>query len=249
MNANPHMSRLSGTAMVLAAGEGRRMRPLTLTKPKPLQQVGGRTMLDLALDKLKECGIGRVVVNAHYLADQIAAHVAARWDMEIILSREDELLDTGGGVKNALPHLGDKPFFVLNADLPWMDGGEPSLSAMARIWDAARMDVLLLMMQTRKARGFGPDGDYVLSAEGRARRKNVLPPRPFVMLSAQILKPEMVAAEPARVFSNSVLWDRAEAAGRLQGLEHQGTCYHVGTPEDLVAANDLLARGVGWAVP
>ena len=240
--------RLSPTAMVLAAGLGTRMRPLTLEKPKPLFEVGGRTMLDVALDRLLAFGIRRAVVNAHYLADQIETHMAARKDMEIIISREDELLDTGGGVKKALPHFDGLPFFALNADLPWMDEGEPSLSRMAAAWNPDAMDALLLLMPTKKAYGFGTDGDFMLDADGKVRRKNIQPPRSHVMLSAQILKPESFAKRSEKTFSNNLVWNEAEEKGRLYGVEHHGTCYHVGTPEDWKRANELLASGKGWKV-
>lgn len=241
------MFRLSSTAMVLAAGQGMRMRPLTLTKPKPLFEVGGRTMLDLALDRLLAFGIRRAVVNTYYLGEQIAVHLSARHDMDIIISHETELLDTGGGIKKALPHFDGLPFFALNADLPWMDGDEPSLLRMANRWNADRMDALLLVMPTDKARGFGADGDFVMSADGRLHRKNTLPPRPHVMLSAQILKPESFARSET-IFSNNIIWNEAEAKDKLYGVEHSGTCYHVGTPEDWQRANELLASGAGWAV-
>ncbi len=240
------MKGISNTAMVLAAGLGTRMRPLTLQKPKPLFEVGGRTMLDHALDKLVAVGIGCVVVNTFYLPEQIEAHLAARRDIEIIISRETELLDTGGGIKNALHHFGDRPFFALNADLPWMDGDQPSLSRMADIWDATKMDGLLLLMPTNKARGFAATGDFAMDKDGRVWRKDLPPPRPYVWISAQILKPELFAGEPEKKFSNNKIWDKAEAQNRLYGIEHNGTCYHVGTPQDLDKANALLASGQGW---
>ena len=240
---------LSPTAMVLAAGHGMRMRPLTLTKPKPLHEVGGRTMLDLALDRLLAFGIRRAIVNTHHLAEQIAAHCTKRTDMEIVISHEAELLDTGGGIKNVLPEFGDLPFFALNADLPWMDGAEPSLARMAKAWNPAAMDALLLVMPTKKARGFESKGDFILEHDGKIRRKDVPPPRPYVMLSAQILKPESFVGRTEKFFSNNLIWNEAESKGRLYGVEHKGTCYHVGTPEDWKCANELLASGAGWAVP
>jgi MurNAc alpha-1-phosphate uridylyltransferase len=242
------MPQFSSTAMVLAAGFGMRMRPLTLTRPKPLLEVGGRTMLDLALDRLVAFGIRRAVVNAHYLAEQIEAHLASRKDIEIILSHETEILDTGGGIKKVLPQFDGLPFFALNADLPWMDGAEPSLSRMASTWNPATMDALLLLMKTGKARGFESKGDYMLAADGRAYRQNTEPPRPYVMLSAQILKPESFAHRSERVFSNNLIWNEAESQSRLYGIEHHGTCFHVGTPEDWRSANELLASGQGWGV-
>ncbi len=243
------MQKLSPAAMVLAAGLGTRMRPMTLTKPKPLQIVGCKTMLDHALDKLVGAGIKRAVVNTHYLAEQIEEHLRARRDIEIIISREDRLLDTGGGVAKALPYFEGKPFFALNADLPWMDGATPSLVRMRDFWDTHKMDALLLLMRAEKARGFeGNAGGFVMEKDGRIGRKNMPPPRPYVMISAQILKPELFANPPAPIFSNNYAWDLAEANNRLYGLEHDGTCYHVGTPEDWRIANELLASGKGWGV-
>ncbi len=242
------MPRLSTTAMVLAAGLGMRMRPLTLTKPKPLLEVGGRTMLDLALDRLVAFGIRRAVVNAFYLAEQIESHVRSRRDLEIIISREDELLDTGGGIKKALPYFNNQPFFALNADLPWIDGTEPSLSRMSAAWNGDTTDALLLVMKTEEARGFDAKGDFAMTVDGRLRRKDVPQPRPYVMLSAQILKPESFVKRPEKIFSNNLIWNEAEDKQRLFGIKHTGTCYHVGTPQDWQKANGLLANGQGWAV-
>jgi MurNAc alpha-1-phosphate uridylyltransferase len=243
------MTRLfSPTAMVLAAGLGTRMRPMTLAKPKPLQIVGDRTMLDHALDKLVKAGFRRAVVNTHYLAEQIETHLQSRTDIGIIISREETLLDTGGGIAKALPHFEGQPFFALNADLPWIDGQEPSLTRMMRQWNPDSMDSLLLLMPTGKARGFHATGDFMMNKDGRVWRKNAPPPRPYVWISAQILKPELFANPPAAVFSNNHIWNDAEARERLYGIEHDGTCYHVGTPEDWHTANELLASGKGWAV-
>jgi len=279
---------LSDTAMVLAAGLGTRMRPLTLEKPKPLFEVGGRSMLDHALDRLLAAGIRRAVVNVFYLPDQIENHLEKRSDMEIIISRESELLDTGGGIKNALRHFGGKPFFALNADLPWMDAAPPhpdpfppaggegekrkslarvagegrgpslapasggkgeggSLERMKDAWNPGKMDVLLLLMERQKARGFGPNGDFMMESDGRVWRKGAAV-KPYVMLSAQILKPELFAPISEKIFSNNKIWDRAEEEKKLYGVAHEGSCYHVGTPEDLADANDLLASGQGWGV-
>lgn len=243
------MNSISSTAMVLAAGLGTRMRPMTLTTPKPLQSVGGRTMLDHALDKLVAVGIKRAVVNTFYLAEQIEGHLAQRRDIEIIISRETELLDTGGGIAKALPYFEGLPFFSLNSDLPWIDGAEPSLSRMAQKWDSAVMDALLLVMRTEKARGFdAAKGDFAMESDGRIWRKNLEPPRPYVCIGAQILKPELFVSPPAMAFSNNVVWDKAEEEGRLYGLEHDGTCYHVGTAEDWKQANELLESSKGWGV-
>ena len=240
------MTKLSDTAMVLAAGLGTRMRPLTLTKPKPLQVVGGKTMLDHALDRLVEVGVRRAVVNTHYLAGQIHDHLATRRDLQIIISHEPDLLDTGGGIKNALGHFEGKPFYVLNADLPWMDAVPPSLQRMQDFWDAGRMDVLLLLMETRRARGFSPDGDFMMEPDGRVWRVNVPKPRPYVLISAQITKPELYQPISEKAFSNNKIWNDVELKQKLYGVVHKGSCYHVGTPEDLEHANALLASGQGW---
>lgn len=242
MNIPDSVNQLSDTAMVLAAGMGSRLRPLTLTKPKPLFEVGGRTMLDHALDKLKAAGIQRVVVNAYYLADQIAAHLVKRHDLKIILSLENELLDTGGGIKKARHHFDDKPFFALNADLPWLDGPRPSLQHMAEAWNSERMDALLLMMPTKHARGFAAKGDFVMEKDGRLWRKNAPEPRPYVWISAQIVRPQLYDNVTDKVFSNNRIFDAAEARSRLYGLEHDGACFHVGTPVDLAEANRLFPR-------
>lgn len=237
---------LSDTAMVLAAGMGTRMRPLTLQRPKPLLTIRGRTMLDLAIDHLVASGIQRVIVNCFYLGEQIETHMAARRDVEIITIRETELLDTGGGVKNALPYFGDLPFFSLNADLPWIEGAEPTLARLAQFWDASRMDAALLMMPTTKACGFGTKGDFNLAQDGRLSRHDALPPYSHVWIAAQILKPENYTNIPDRVFSNNRIWDEAEKRGRLYGLEHNGSCYHVDTPEKWEDANARLTDGRGW---
>jgi N-acetyl-alpha-D-muramate 1-phosphate uridylyltransferase len=241
--------KLSTTAMILAAGFGVRMRPLTLAKPKPLLKIGGRAMLDLALDKLKAVGIERAVINTHYLPEQIENHLAARCDMEILISRETEILDTGGGIKNARHYFGDQPFFALNADLPWLDGKTPSLIRMMKAWNPEIMDQLLLVMLTNKARGFAGKGDFMMESDGRLWRKNAPTPRPQTFISAQIMKPQLLDEVPEKVFSNNKIFDLAESRNKLFGLVHEGACYHCGTPEDLAEANRLLETGQGWAVP
>lgn len=240
------MNKISETAMVLAAGLGTRMRPLTIRKPKPLYEVGGRTMLDHALDKLVAAGIKRAVVNTFYLAEQIEAHLAKRDDIQILISREKELMDTGGGIKKALPYFEGKPFFALNADLPWLDGAVPSLRRMAEAWDPLRMDVLLLLMASERARGFRGEGDFMMGPDGRVWRKDAPKPRPYVLISAQILKPGLFASIDKNIFSNNEIWNDAELKQKLYGIAHDGTCYHVGTPEDWEKANALLASGQGW---
>lgn len=239
------------TAMVLAAGLGMRMRPLTLDTPKPLLAVGGRTMLDAVLDRLVAVGVRRAVINLHYLGDKIRAHLKNRNDIEIIFMQEDALLDTGGGIKNALPHLGADPIFVVNSDLPWMDGPQPALTRLAEKYNPDKMDALLLLMRLAKARGFGgAKGDFYMEDNGEGfgplDRLDMPPPRPYVFISAQIIKPGLFVKFPDTVFSTNLVWDEAEIKGRLFGLVHNGTCFHVGTPPDLLLANQLLENGQGW---
>lgn len=244
------------SAMVLAAGLGSRMRPLSLATPKPLLKVGGTTMLDYALDDLAEAGVQQAVINTFYLAEQITRHVASRTTPQILLSPETMLLETGGGIKQALPLLGSDPIFVLNADLPRRDAGEPALRRLAAHFDPAMMDVLLLVMPLQQACGFTKAaGDFFMEngegmgdGEGAKKllRHNMPPPRPYVYIAAHMVRPQCYHGITETVFSNNRIWDEAEARGRLYGLRHHGTCYHVGTPEDLADANRRLESGQGW---
>jgi MurNAc alpha-1-phosphate uridylyltransferase len=227
-------------AVVLAAGLGLRMRPLTATRPKPLIEVAGRAMLDWALDHLVEAGVREAVVNAHYLADQIGAHVARRVQPRISLSREDVLLDTGGGIAKALPKLGTGPFFTLNADVVWRNGALSALARMVSAWDDARMDVLLLLHPTVRAVGYDGDGDYLLDRFGIAQRRREREIAPFVFTGVQLVHPRLFAGAPSGVFSMNVLFDRAEAAGRLHAIAHDGDWFHVGTPAALAEVEDLI---------
>jgi MurNAc alpha-1-phosphate uridylyltransferase len=233
-------------AMVLAAGLGKRMRPLTDTTPKPLLAVAGRTLLDRALDRLADAKVERAVVNVHYLGEQIETHLKARKSPPIVISREDVLLETGGGVTKALPQLGDAPFFVVNADILWLDGSTPALRRLAQAWDDGRMDALLLMQSTATARGYEGRGDYFLDAKGQLRRRRGGEVAPYVFAALQILHPRLFKDAPSGAFSLNVLYDKAQAAGRLWGLLHDGMWFHVGTPEDL-AATDVEFGGTGRA--
>jgi len=235
------------TAMVLAAGLGTRMRPLTEATPKPLLHINGRAMLDLAIDHLIKVGVTRVVVNAHHLADQIKAHLEARKDIETVLSFEERVLDTGGGVKKARHYFGEKPFILLGGDMPCFDEKEPTLKTLIDAWDPEIMDELMLLYPTKRAKGFDTTkGDFMRSPDSRLWRQGAPYPRTHVWLSAQIVKPFLYDEVDREIFSNNILFDRCEATGRLYGVEHKGTCYHVGTPDDLAQANCLLDDGVGW---
>lgn len=220
-------------AMVLAAGLGVRMRPITDTLPKPLVQVAGETMLDRALDKLAAAGVERAVVNTHYLADQIADHVKGRETPKITLSHEADVLETGGGVVKALPDLGDGPFFVVNSDSIWDDGPIPALSRLAATWDDAAMDALLLVHPTVSAVGYHGSGDFFLDLSGRLARRREQQIAPFLFTGLQILHPRLFAGIEPGKFSLNRVYDKALEAGRLYGLRHDGAWYHVGTPEAL----------------
>jgi MurNAc alpha-1-phosphate uridylyltransferase len=238
-------------AMVLAAGLGLRMRPVTLETPKPLIAVGGQSMLDHALDRLDDAGVEQAVVNTHWLGDKIAAHLAARRrGPKTIVSHETELLETAGGIVQALPHLGDAPFFVVNSDIVWLDGPTPALTRMARLWDPDRMDVLLLLMPTVWAVGYEGPGDYHLDPMGRCRLRKANELAPFIAAGVSIAKPELYRDLPPGKRGNLEIWKRAEAEGRLFGLRHDGAWYHVGTPDAIAEVDDQLqAPAVRWAEP
>jgi N-acetyl-alpha-D-muramate 1-phosphate uridylyltransferase len=230
-------------AMVLAAGKGLRLRPITLSRPKPLVEVGGQTMLDGVLDRLAEAGVAEAVVNAHYLGQMIESHLQGRTRPRIHLSHEEALLETGGGVKKALPLLGEEPFFVINGDILWRDGKVPALRRLAEAWDGARMDALLLLQPTATAVGYEGLGDFVMDQLGRLRRREEGEVAPFLFAGLQILSPGLFAGTPDGPFSLNLIYDRALAAGRLYGLRHDGAWYHVGTPEDLQRVEAALAPG------
>jgi len=236
------MSARPRRAMVLAAGLGLRMRPLTETLPKPLVALAGRSLLDRALDALAAAGVADAVVNTHYLPHLIAAHVAGRAAPRIALSPEDALLETGGGVKRALGLLGSGPFFVVNADIAWADGPRPALARLAAAWDDAAMDALLLVQPVARAPGYDGAGDFTLDEGGRLARRNG-PTAPFVFTGVQMLHPRLFAAAPEGAFSLNLLYDAARGNGRLFGLVHDAAWYHVGTPAALAEAERLIAAG------
>jgi MurNAc alpha-1-phosphate uridylyltransferase len=227
-------------AMVLAAGLGTRMRPLTDDKPKPMVELAGRTLLDRALDSLFASGVRQAVVNTHYKADVIHRHLQGRDD--IVISHEEERLETGGGVARALPHFGDAPFFVVNSDAVWLDGDVSAVSRLAVAWDAAAMDVLLLLQPVGAATGYEGAGDYHRASDGRLTRREKDGTAPFLFAGVQILHPRLFRDAPAGAFSLNILYDRAQVAGRLFGLEHDSDWFHVGTPEELARTEEILAR-------
>jgi MurNAc alpha-1-phosphate uridylyltransferase len=230
------------TAMILAAGLGKRMRPLTDTTPKPLITVGGRALLDHAIDRLRAVGVERIVVNAHYKKEMIAAHLAARGEPGIEISEEPQLLETGGGVLKALPRLGET-FFVVNSDILWLDGLVPALERLARAFRDESMDALLLLQRTTTAVGYDGIGDYFLGTLGQVRRRGEREIAPHLFAGVQLLHRRLFDGERLEPFSLNRLYDRAEAAGRLAGILHDGEWYHVGTPEGLAATEDRLSAG------
>ncbi len=232
-------------AMVLAAGLGKRMRPLTDTLPKPLVPVAGRALIDYVLDKLADAGVTQAVVNVHHRADQIEAHVNGRTRPRIVISDErGELLDTGGGVVKALPHLGTAPFFHMNSDTLWIEGVTPNLLRLAAQFDAARMDILLLLASTTASIGYDGRGDFNMAPDGRLSRRPEREIAPFVYAGAAILSPAIFADAPKGAFSLNRLFDRAAEAGRLQGLRLDGTWMHVGTLEAIKAAEAAILESV-----
>lgn len=233
-------------AMVLAAGLGQRMRPITDTLPKPLVAIAGRTMLDHALDRLADAGVERAVVNVHHLAGQIEAHLAARTRPAITISDERGLLlETGGGVRKALPLLGEAPFFHVNSDSLWSEAGTGNLLAMAGAWRPDAMDILLLLAAREDAVGFDGAGDFTRDAEGRLARRGAAAGAPWVYAGVAIMKPALFADTPEGPFSLNLLFDRAIAAGRLFGHALVGRWLHVGTPDAIAPAEAAFAAAGG----
>jgi MurNAc alpha-1-phosphate uridylyltransferase len=227
--------------MVLAAGNGIRMRPLTDRTPKPLITVGGKPLLDNVLDRLAAAGVETAVVNVHHLADQIERHVAGRRAPRIVISDERaNLLDTGGGVVKALPSLGAAPFYHLNSDTIWIDGVKSNLVRLAESFDPAKMDALLLLAATSSSVGYGGRGDFAMAPDGRLRRRTEREVAPFVYAGVAILSPALFAGAPSGPFSLNLLFDRAIAAGRFYGLRLEGVWMHVGTPEAIAAAEAAI---------
>ena len=228
-------------AMVLAAGIGMRMRPLTDRMPKPLVRVGDRALIDYVLDRLADAGVERAVVNVHHFADQIERHLDGRRRPPVIISDErEQLLDTGGGIVKSLPTLGDDPFFLVNADTIWIEGVRPNLERLAAPFDPAVMDVLLLLAPTAASIGYEGRGDFTLAADGRLRRRGEREIAPFVYAGAGILAPALFDNAPAAPFSVTRLFDLAEAQGRLYGLRLEGLWMHVGTPAAIAEAEAAI---------
>jgi len=224
--------------MVLAAGLGQRMRPLTNDKPKALVVLQGQTLLDRALVKCREAGADTLVVNTHYKGEMIVRHVRGMKDVTHL--EEDDLLETGGGVANALPLLGAHAFFVVNCDSVWTDSRRPALQRMTENWRDTEMDALLLLQPADRAIGYDGDGDFSIDADGRLSRRGEDPHAPLVFMGVQLLHPRLFADTKVERFSLNRIYDRTLSGGRLFGLVHDGEWFHVGTPRDLATAERLM---------
>ncbi len=233
----------SDTAMVLAAGLGKRMRPLTATQPKPLVRVAGKSLIDYSLDHLEDAGIARAVVNVHYLADALEGHLAARKSgPSVSFSDErDGLLETGGGMVKALPQLPD-PFFCLNSDNIWLDGPRNVFAELTSAWDAERMDALLLLVPHARAVNYRGKGDFHLDPLGRVSRRRSGRVAPFIYSGIQLVSHRLVREAPEGAFSTNVLWNRAIEEGRLFGVSHTGLWFEVGEPAAIVPTEAWLTR-------
>src|SRR5436190_10234707 len=223
------------TAMVMAAGLGKRMRPLTATKPKPLIEVGGKALLDHVLDRLKAAGVKQVVVNVHYLADAVEAHLASRHHgLEVVISDERKLLlETGGGLVHAADLIDSDPFLAVNSDNLWVDGPADALRLLASHWDDTKMDALLLLVPLARAGNHRGMGDFHMDRSGRLKRRRQSHVAPFVFTGVQMLSKRLLRDAPEGPFSTNVLWDRAIAQGRCFGAVHQGLWFDVGTPRSI----------------
>jgi MurNAc alpha-1-phosphate uridylyltransferase len=229
-------------AMVLAAGLGKRMRPLTATIPKPLIEVNGRALIDHGLDRLERAGVSRVAVNVHYLSELVRAHLARRRRPEIVISDERaKLLDTGGGIRKALPEIGPEPFYLLNSDSFWIEGARPNLDWLAAGWDGDKMDVLLLLAPTVRSIGYHGRGDFRMDPAGRLYRRGEREVVPFAYAGAAIIHPRLFEGAPEGAFSLNLLFDKAIEAERLFGVRMDGTWLHVGTPEAIAEAELSIA--------
>ncbi len=231
-------------AMVLAAGKGTRMQPLTERLPKPMVEVAGKALIDHVLDRLDEAGIRESVVNVHHHADLLEAHLSTRTaPPHLHISDErGQLLETGGGVRKALHYFGDAPFLAINSDTIWIEGIRPNLGRLREQFDPGRMDALLLVASSALSIGYDGAGDFLMDADGHLSRRGERMVVPFVYAGACVLKPELFADMPDGPFSLNRAFDKADEAGRLFGLRLEGVWMHVGTPEAIGLAEDAISR-------
>ncbi|KEO91217.1 mannose-1-phosphate guanylyltransferase [Erythrobacter longus] len=233
----------SDTAMVMAAGMGKRMRPLTATMPKPMVRVAGKPLIDHALDRLADSGVERAVVNVHYLADALEAHVLERAVPKITISDErDALLETGGGLIKAQDMLPDQ-FFCLNADNIWLDGPKSAFHDLSARWNPDEMDALLLLVSHARAENFSGKGDFHMDPVGRLSRRKSGRIAPFIYTGIQLLSKRLLRDAPEGKFSTNILWNRAMDEGRLYGISFTGLWFEVGTPDAIGPTEDALKRG------
>lgn len=233
----------SDCAMIMAAGMGKRMRPLTASQPKPLVRVAGKPLIDHALDRLQAAGVGNAVVNVHYLADALEAHVKERQTPAVSISDErDMLLETGGGMVKAHTKLAD-PFFCLNADNIWLDGPKDTFHDLSSRWDAERMDALLLLVPHANALNFRGKGDFHMDAVGTVSRRRSGRIAPFIYTGIQLVSHRLLRDAPEGKFSTNILWDRAIEEGRLFGTAFTGRWFEVGTPQAIAPTEEALRRG------
>ena len=230
------------TAMVMAAGLGKRMRPLTATRPKPLIEVAGKTLLDHCFDRLRAAGVRRAVVNVHYLPDALEAHLKNRVKgIDIAVSDErEQLLETGGGLVKALPLIDADPFLVVNSDNLWIDGPVDTLRLLASSWDDKRMDALLLLVPLARANCHSGQGDFHMGPDGSLRRRKPGAVAPYVYTGIQIVSNRLLRDAPEGPFSTNILWDRAIEEGRCFGAVHQGLWFDVGAPANIKKAEEIL---------
>lgn len=233
----------SDTAMILAAGLGKRMRPLTASQPKPMVRVAGKPLIDHALDRLVEAGVAKAVVNVHYLADALEAHLLARQTPKVTVSDERaQLLETGGGMLKALPQLPD-PFFALNADNIWLDGPKSAFHDLSRRWDPDQMDALLLVVPHARAMNFSGAGDFHMDPMGRLSRRRAGRIAPFIYTGIQLVSHRLLRDAPDGPFGTMILWERAIAEGRLYGISFTGLWFEVGTPQMIRPTEEALTGG------
>jgi MurNAc alpha-1-phosphate uridylyltransferase len=236
------LAEVPATAMIMAAGLGKRMRPLTATKPKPLIEVHGKALLDHVIEKVRTAGVKKVVVNVHYLAGALEAHLMSRdYGLEVVVSDErDLLLETGGGLVKAAPLIDSDPFLALNSDNLWIDGPADTLKLLASQWDDKKMDALLLLVPQARALNHKGMGDFHMDREGRIRRRERSHVAPFVFTGIQITSKRLLREAPEGPFSTNILWDRAIEEGRCFGAVHQGLWFDIGTPQSIQLTETAL---------
>lgn len=228
------------TAMVLAAGYGKRMQPLTETQPKPMIELCGKPLIGHVMDRLVQAGVGQSVVNLHYLGDQIRDYLSRENRLEIVFVEEPEILETGGGVQNAMAELGTEPFYVVNSDAFWLNGYEDALLRLARHWDNEKMDALLMLHSTVEGHGYDGTGDFNADANGQLSRRPEAEVCPWLFAGLQILTPAAFKNTPDGAFSLNIIYDRLLEAERLYGVVHDGEWFHIGTPESLAETEAFL---------